>query len=637
MLVSVPAALLANPGPQSELLQFKQAGHVVGFESRGVYVASGDHLLRLTFEAPNDVSPQISGSTEKQSETDSLVKVTYSNLWNGIDLQYTTTENGIIESTWQLASMAKVENILLRYNAPVSIATDGSLKIHYQNGWMRSSAPIAWQDIQGRRIPVDVNFVLPAYAENAQPLVGFSLGAYASQYPVKIDPVLSWNTSLGANGVNTRDIAGAITVDSAGNTYVTGESATSWGTPVVAHAGGLSNIFVAKLSPSGNVLWNTFLGGSSGADYGEGVALDAAGNIYITGYGYNGSWGAPLASGGGGIDILVAKLNNDGVRQWHTFYGGSSGDIPSSIAVAGSSVYVTGNTYLNTWGTPITAHAGKQDIFVLKLNTAGAFQWNTFVGSAGYEFGGDIALDDAENVYVTGNADRNWGSPVNAHTSGAFNQRDIVVVKLNAAGAYQWHTFHGTLENDVGSAIFVEGDGSNVYLAGLSDQSSAMPEPDWMADALNSHAGGEDAFVAKLDSAGALVWHTFMGTAGGGDGARGVAVDADGNVYVAGYTEGSWGIPLAPYQSGKDVFVAVFDSNGSALRHTYAGTPYYDLTTDLALDSNNNLYVLGDENIPLGSKESDSNVFVMKFTNAVDNPCSFFIIPGNQNLVTLCL
>jgi hypothetical protein len=147
------------------------------------------------------------------------------------------------------------------------------------------------------------------------------------------------------------------------------------------------------------------------------------------------NWGSPLNahSGASNFDIFVLKLDNSGSYQWHTFYGGTrvtgnDDDEGLGIALDGNgNLYVTGHSEA-TWGTPINTHSGLQDIFVLKLNGSGAYQWHTFYGSANSDYGGAIAVDGSDNVYVTGYSMATWGSPL--HPYSGEGGADIVVLKM---------------------------------------------------------------------------------------------------------------------------------------------------------------------------------------------------------------
>jgi streptogramin lyase len=235
--------------------------------------------------------------------------------------------------------------------------------------------------------------------------------------------------------------------------------------------------------------------------------VDGGGNVYITGESgatWQGDGGAsPIHPYTGDYDICVLKLNSSGAYQWHTFYGSASEEEDGyGIAVDGSSnVYITGRSRA-TWqgdgnADPLHPYSGgNDDIFVLKLNSAGAYQWHTFYGSARAEIGYGIAVDGSRNVYITGVSLASWGSPLHPYSGSA----DICVLKLNSSGAYQWHTFYGSADDEYGRGIAVAGNG-NVYVTGPS---YATWQGDGNADPLHPYSSGGDIFVLKLGAPASL-------------------------------------------------------------------------------------------------------------------------------------
>ncbi|NVN93255.1 MAG: SBBP repeat-containing protein, partial [Desulfuromonadales bacterium] len=441
---AVQMTAAVNIGADSTMIQFKAGDHILGFLPDRAYLASLDHALSVLFLGTQGVTPQsatpppVSGAFTKAVP---LGKVVYQNLWDGISLTYVATEAGITESTYHVAPGADVSRIRLRYNVPVEMRNDGSLQFKFNTGNLTESAPIAWQEIEGRRKPVKVAFKI------AGDEVGFSVGRYDHHQPLVIDPTYSWHTFYGSGGGTTYGTG--IALDSNGNIYVTGYSSASWGSPL--HSNG--NNFVLKLNSSGVRQWHTFYSGTSSSSD-AGIAVDGSGNIYVTGYSYA-SWNGPGActiagtspcprnSFSGSYDIYVLKLNTDGAYQWHTFYGSSGYDLGHGIAVDGSgNVYVTGQSDA-TWGSPLHPYgSGWYNLFVLKLDSSGAHQWHTFYGagsSSDMNYGNSIALDDNGNIYVAGKSDTTWGAPRNGHTAG---DTDVFVLKLDNSGTYQWHTFY---------------------------------------------------------------------------------------------------------------------------------------------------------------------------------------------------
>jgi uncharacterized repeat protein (TIGR01451 family) len=322
---------------------------------------------------------------------------------------------------------------------------------------------------------------------------------------------------------------------------------------------------VTKLNASGSALvYSTYLGGSY-YDYGQGIAVDASGNAYVTGG--TGSTDFPTANPlqaayGGNGDAFVAKLNAAGsALVYSTYLGGSGGEDGLGIAVdASGNAYVTGVTESTNFPTanPFQAlYERGGDAFVAKLNAAGsALIYSTYLGGIDPDEGFGIGVDASGNAYVTGyTGSTNFptANPLQAHGGNG----DAFVAKLNPAGsALVYSTYLGGSNDDYGYGIAVDASG-NAYVTGRT-QSTNFPTANPVQAA---YGGGQfDAFVAKLNAAGsALVYSTYLG-GGDLDEGLGIAVDPSGNAYVTGDTW-STNFPTAnPLQAANggiaDAFVA---------------------------------------------------------------------------------
>jgi len=603
-----PAPVLGNAGPaigsQDELQQYTAGGHVLGFQKGEMFVASGDHALRVEFVNARPVSPAEGAKSQdpenSRQAAKPLGKVSYPNLWDGVTLIYENHGSGVVKSTYHIeaagtGTIDPLGQIRLRYNVPVKVDDDESLVFSFPTGEMQESRPVAWQEVKGTRIPVEITFRLRGEQE-----VGFKAGSYDPRYPLVIDPVLSWNTFLG--GSNSDEGFG-IAMDTSGNVYVTGHSNASWGSPVRPYSTG--DAFVAKLNGSGALQWNTFLGGS-GYDYGYGIAVDTNGNVYVAGISGT-TWGSPVRPFTKD-DTFVAKLNGSGVLQWNTFLGGSGGlaDYAYGIAVdTNGNVYVTGYSDA-TWSSPVRPYTAYTDSFVAKLNGSGALQWNTFLGGSSSDGGRAIAVDTSGNVYVTGYSYTTWGSPVRP-----YSMADAFVAKLNGSGALQWNTFLGGSGYDYGYGIAVDTSG-NIYVAGYSAATWGSP--------VRPYAGNDDAFVAKLNGSGVLQWNTFLGGSTD-DYSWAIAVDTSGNVYVAGDSNATWGSPMRPYTGGSDAFASKLNGSGALQWNTFLGGSGNDYGNGIAVDTSGNVYVAGYSGATWGSPVGPyaggtSDAFVAKLPNS---------------------
>ena len=231
---------------KTKLLQFDAGSHVLVFRQGGIYVASSDHALKVGFVGAQSVSPvekakSPSTSDNLQSTLPPLGTVTYSNLWDGISLVYEKDSKGLVKCTYHIAlgtRPSQLDQIRLAYNVPVRLDNRGQLLLKFKTGQFIETVPVAWQEIGGEHIPVDVSFRI--LGENE---VGFNVGTYDPVFPLVIDPVMSWNTFMGSAD---HDFTGGITVDRSGNVYVAVSSDATWGIPVKAPTGSC-DAFAAKL------------------------------------------------------------------------------------------------------------------------------------------------------------------------------------------------------------------------------------------------------------------------------------------------------------------------------------------------------------------------------------------------------
>ncbi len=241
-------------------------------------------------------------------------------------------------------------------------------------------------------------------------------GSYSNGFVAKLHPLdgtVAWNTFLG----NGRDTAVAADIDG-GSLYILGGSGYSWGTPVRPF-GGSSDAFIARLNPStGALQWHTFLGG--GSWYTDEAAFDVVdGSSYVVGTS-GATWGKPVRPFPAGDDDagFVAKVSPSGGFIWNTFLGGPGINSGSGIAVKDGSVYTVGYSNVS-WGTPVRAFTvgnplGRGDAFAAKLGASdGALHWNSFLGAAGDDLGYGAAADASGNLLATGRTESSWGTPIN--------------------------------------------------------------------------------------------------------------------------------------------------------------------------------------------------------------------------------
>ncbi len=310
--------------------------------------------------------------------------------------------------------------------------------------------------------------------------------------------------------------------------------------------------------------------GTSDYDYAYGVAVDGSGNVYVAGFTRS---TLPGSTSAGSDDAFVRKYAPDGILLWTRQFGTSRPDYARAVAVDGSgNVYVAGYT----GGTlPGSTSAGSDDAFVRKYAADGTALWTRQFGISGYDHAQAVAVDGSGNAYVAG-----FTNDVGS-TSTWWN--DAFVHKLDPDGNSLWTHQFGAVAEAFSVAVNASGD---AYVAGYT-RGALTGSPS---------AGGQDAFVRKLDADGNALWTRQFGTSSS-DIARGVAVDASGNVYVAGETFGA----LEGSNAGSnDTFVRKLSTTGTALWTRQFGTSGSEFANAVAVDASGNVFIAGQTSFTLG-------------------------------------
>jgi hypothetical protein len=551
---TVPLFFIANHGQApSEVRFMAQGSGLTAFFSPGEGLFRvGDASVRVQFEG-GSLSVEVEGIEPLPGQANFLTGeadqwrlgvplyggVRYRQLYPGIDMVYGANGRNL-KSEFVVAPGADPAQIRVRYvsSGEVRIGERGELVIPLNGQELREQAPVIFQDRDGIREPVAGWFRL---ADDGS--VGFDIADYDPTRPLIIDPVLSYSTLLGGS---SSDAATALAVDSTGAVYLAGFTASydfPTANPEQNFNAGSNDVFVAKLNTSGNgLVYCTYLGGKAD-DRAYGIAVDASGSAYVT------------------------------------------GSTTSSNFPARNSIQAT--------------LKGAKNAFVFKLNPAGnTLVFSTYLGGNGSDTGNGIALDGSQNIYVVGDT-TSLIFPATGMQKGNRGGQDAFVSKLSADGSrLVYSTYLGGSADDRGTAIAVDANGS-AYVTGSTYSTDFPVANAWRG----TIAGGQDAFVARLSTDGnSLLFGTFLGGSGGSLGypeaGQGIALDTQGNVYVAGVTSSTDFPMLHPLQAAKrgsspDAFVAKLTAAGSLSYSTYLGGTGVDNASAIAVDTSGSAYVVG--------------------------------------------
>lgn len=653
---------LGQAGPEVRYLA-RGPGYALFLDARGAefVLASADARTRVRLNLVGSLAPVEIVATEKlpglahyligndrarwRRHVPGFARVAVRNVYPGIDLVYYGNQRRL-EYDFLIAPGADPHAIRLQFEGVTAIRTDaaGDLLLETAAGLLRQHKPKVYQTIGGRQVDIATH-----YRIEADRSVRFALADYDRRHALVIDPVLVYSTYLGAFA---GEAAYGIAVGADGSAYVTGET-TSGSFPTAsafqATIGGLSDVFVTKLNPSGNALvYSTYLGGS-GEEVGAAIAVDAAGNAYVTGHTTSSNFptqSALYASLGGVRDAFVLKLDATGsALLYSTYLGGTAEDRGTAIAIdASGAAYVAGVTASGNFPTASAFIGGylggPRDAFLAKLAPSGsALSFSTFYGGSGDDAATGVAVDAANAAYLCGyTASTNLPtqSPLFGASAGGV---DAFVAKFTPAGnALSYATYLGGSNDDRATTLAVDSTGA-AYIGGWTF-STNFPR---LNAVRNTFAGLYEGFLTKINPAGnALVYSTFHG-GDGEDYVAAVAVDASASAIVAGYTSSS-DFPVvnssAAFYNGRNrgAFLTKFAPSGNAVSYsTYLGGNADDQANAVAVDAAGAVYVAGTTQAPDFPTASFQNTlqggfdaFITKFVDGT--PLTFTVTTNPAGL-----
>ncbi len=585
---------------------------------------------------PGKVSYLI-GNDPKQWRTGipTYARVRFPSVYRGVDLVYYGTDRQL-EYDFIVSPRANPKNIRLKFDreAKLSVSADGDLLVSTPAGTMQLHKPVAYQDGEGAdrspgaRIYRDARWIMKDASTAA-----FEVGSYDRRRTLVIDPVLSFSTYFGGF---LGDAIRAITLDSAGNIYVAGQTGSP-DFPVSPNAlkrvcGTVQNpcapnfsvtqSFVAKLSADGStILAATYLGGSYGQSEVDGIALDATKNIYVAGS--TGSPDFPVTPNAFQTShrpFFVSKLDPTlSSLIYSTYLGGTSypypGDAVTGIGVdsQGNAVVVGGTSAADFPLTPgafatYPPLASNSRGFATKFNASGTgLVFSTYIGgSSGFDRVGGVALDTTGNIYVTGQSNSiDFPTTPGAFQTGSYGG-DAFVTKFAPSGSVVYSTLIGGGSTGIspinrGNGIAVDSSGA-AYVAGSNQYGGFPVTPGAFRSAMDYR--GSTGFLAKLHPLGcALTYGTYTQD----QFTNAIAIDGSGDAYVIG-TVDVFPLPTTPQVPGvnalqpvlteRSMLVSEYDPTGSQLLFStpYGGSSdagYPNTPGGIAVDNAGNIFIAG--------------------------------------------
>ena len=399
--------------------------------------------------------------------------------------------------------------------------------------------------------------------------------------------VRQWATYYGGTD---DEFGNSCAVDGSNNVYLAGTTKSTGGIASGGHQGSFAggfrgDAFLVKFNSAGVRQWGTYYGGRDDEN-GRGCTVDGANNVYLVGYTESNSG---IATAGGHQNAIsssrehafLVKFNSAGVRQWGTYYG----DAPSPttwtfgnavVCDGANNVYLGGSAFgtsdissaqttVATPGAHQTAHdvdvIDQYDAFLVKFNSAGVRQWGTYYGGGeDSDYGTNLAVDGADNVYLVGLARSTTGIGSGGHQNTLGGGDDAFMVKFNSAGVRQWGTYYGGTSTDYAGGVAISG--ADLYLSGSARSTASIASGGF--DNTQGGGGAYDAFIVRFNLSGVRQWGSYFGGASS-DFGHYTAVDGNGDIYMSGFTGSSTSVAQSGHQNtiggGDDAFLVKISNN----------------------------------------------------------------------------
>ncbi len=602
-------------------------------------------VLKLNFDGANKVFPKGqkilphqsnffygNDSTKWHTKIVNYQEIIYENIYDNIDLKYFSTDKGL-KYDFIIHRDGEVNDINLRYEGAEKLLIDSNNNIilKTQLGDFIDSNLLIYQNNGIGENIIKGNFKLKGLMT-----YGFNLiSEYDSTRDLIIDPLI-YSTFVGGSGY---EYDWGFAIDSNANTYVSGPTGSNDfpnTTGVIKNKNVGGDIFVFKLNSNGSSLeYSTYIGGSN-HENSKDIVIDSNNNIYITGATNSANFPVTInafdSTYNGYEDVYVLKINSMGsLLIYSTFIGGSQNETGMGITIdTYGQAYITGLTesieFPNTINEISILDYKEYDVFVLKLNLQGSsIIYSTVIGGSKADHGWEIIIDRIGNSYVSGTTEsNNFPITKNSYDETFNGIIDAFIFKLNPNGSkLLYSTFLGGNDSDRGRGLAFDSNG-NLCVCGTT-YSSDFPITNGVYD--NTYNGADDIFVLKLNQNGSsLLFSTFIGD-DNRDNSPDIALGPNDNIFISG-TAHSEDFPVTAdaddilFNGSADAFVLELNPLGTKLLYsTFIGGSDIDASSNMALDSNNDVYITGltySKDFPISSnafdktQNGDQDIFVCK-------------------------
>ncbi len=623
---------LQHPGAPGQVTYRSLRIELLGADAQARMLGEGEIAGRANYFIGNDPAKWLTG-------VPTYDRVRVSEVYPGINLLHYGNQQQL-EYDFEIAPGTNPGVIAMRFTGAdkIAISAGGDLVLTLGLEEIRQPKPVIYQTVRGQRKEITGGYVL-----SDPQTVEFALGDYDHRLPLVIDPVVSYWKFINVEDEVDNDFVWAVAIGSDGDVYLAGETlrpglatTNAYQTNLAGVLGRRGDVFVTRQNNDiSSRVYYTYLGGAAD-ETALGLAVDAAGNAYLTGFTGSTNFptshavqpniagSAPPGYPSPAVDCFITKIGPYGSNLvFSTFYGGSGtgyggigDDVGNGIALdTNNNVFVAGYTHTTnfpTINTSLTNAGGLQDGFVVKLDSSGTnVIYALRFGGANGDYAHDLAVDHAGSPVVIGRT-ASSDFPVNTNALQAFLNgttnltfaEDAFISKFAATnGTLTYSTFLGGTNDDRGLRLALDTNGA-AYVTGWTGSPDFPRTLTNFPSPVTTNASTADVFVVKLNPNHTNLDYAITFGGSGKDEARDVAVDGAGQAHVVGTTESAnfptnaiFGFLSGSLAGSSDAFLAEINSDGTAFVYSgYLGGDAADFGYAVDLDAGGNSYFVGEFN-----------------------------------------